>query len=178
MNKNLNKEVEAAYEKRYEKKLASLLKAVVVEKDSTILPLLLNIIETEQENGFILNVVVKAYFRIKRNSNNDCDPLFELSSNDDYTVNESLLEVLGYDKVIPEYETQKKIIEMYRDLGLSRNRSYYSDPRNGLIAACAGWEGDIVKDFLEYCIETGDARSKYIAENSLKKKYVKIDLKM
>lgn len=171
---DLKTEVEVAYKKRYDGKLSKLLKKAVAEKELVILPTLRKIIEIEKKNGFILSEAVKAYFRLKRSSINDCSPLFEFFENEDYTINESLLEVLGYDKVVPDPEIQKEIITKFEKFGRWQNQTVYTDPRYGLAAACAGWEEGIVTNFLKQCLEVDDAPLKYVATNSLKRKYVKL----
>jgi hypothetical protein len=76
--------------------------------------------------------------------------------------------------MIPEIVDQQKIIEIFFKFGDQTNYKYCSDPRYGLAAACAGWEPSIVESFLKYCLEINDAPLKYVAENSLKRKYVRL----
>lgn len=168
-----NKEIELSITRGHHNKLKKILKEALLEKDVAILTVLKSSIEREQLNGLIRNEITKVYFRLKRTNINDCSPLFELWNVEDYTVQESLLEVLGYDKVIPDFVEQKKIIEKYFTFGSGIDYRYYSDPRYGLAAACAGWEINIVQAFLENCLNVPDAPLKYVAENSLVRKYVK-----
>ncbi|KGO85750.1 hypothetical protein [Flavobacterium suncheonense] len=171
---NRNQEIEKSIIRNHDNKLKKLLKEAVLENDTSILDILRNAIEKEQTNGAIINEITKAYFRLKRKNINDCSPLFELMHIDVYTVQESLLEILGYDKVVPSLEEQKKIIEKYFDFGSDIDLRYFSDPRYGLAAACAGWNTEVVEQFLKQCLTINDVPLKYVTENSLKKKYVRL----
>lgn len=78
----------------------------------------------------------------------------------------------------PDKNQIKELIKLSWDLHKHKDRigheGGYCDPRYGLAAACAGWDKQLTKDFLEYCLLTGDTPVKYVAENSLKGKYVKL----
>ncbi|NME68498.1 hypothetical protein [Flammeovirga aprica] len=104
----------------------------------------------------------------------NCTPLFELWDIEDHTVNESLLNVLGYDKVVPSEDEQKIIIKKYFHFGDDIDNRYYSDPKYGLAAACAGWNTSIVKDFLNHCLTMNDVPLVYVSKYSLKGHYVKL----
>ncbi len=160
--------------KKQEKKIQKIVSNSVYENDNSILSLLKDTLNTEKENGIILNEATKGYFRLKRKSKNDCSPIFELLSNIEFSVQEALLEVLGYDKMVPSIEEQKLIIDKYFLFGQGIDLNSFCDPRYGLAAACAGWDKEIVRDFLDHCIATGDVPLKYVSENSLKVKYVKL----
>jgi hypothetical protein len=75
--------------------------------------------------------------------------------------------------MLPDNEDIKTIIKSAWDFGISREKGFV-DPRYGLAAACAGWDKEIVRDFLNHCIATGDVPLKYVSENSLKGKYIKL----
>ncbi len=167
-------ELERSVEKGNHNKVKKILKDAVSEMDVSLLDVLRRTVEFEEHNGLIINEVTKAYFRLKRKSIDDCFPLFELWHVEQYTIHESLLEVLGYDRVIPNVEEQKKIIDKYFDFGSDIDFRYFSDPRYGLAAACAGWDTAVVQAFLEHCLTVPDAPLKYVAQNSLKKKYVRL----
>ena len=167
-------DLKKALEKRQEKKIQKIILNSIIENDNSILPLLEDTINTENENGIILNEVTKGFFRLKRKSKNDCSPIFELLNINEFSVQEALLEVLGYDKMIPNIKEQKFIIERYFLFGQGLDLNSYCDPRYGLAAACAGWDKEIVRDFLNHCMTTGDVPLKYVSENSLKGKYVKL----
>lgn len=167
-------ELDQSIKKGHHNKVKKILKDAVLEMDVSILDVLKRAVENEKENGLILNEVTKAYFRISRKNLNDCAPLFELWNIEEFTVQESLLEVLGYDQVISNIEDQKRILEKYFDFGCDIDCRYFSDPRYGLAAACAGWDAAVVQTFLEHCLTVPDTPLKYVAQNSLKKKYVRL----
>lgn len=167
-------ELELSIEKGHHNMVKKILKDAVSEMDVSILDVLRRTAEFEKQNGLIINEVTKAYFRLKRKSINDCAPLFELWHVEQYTVQESLLEVLGYDRVIPNIEEQKRIIDKYFDFGSDIDYRYFTDPRYGLAAACAGWDTAVVQAFLEHCLTVPDAPLRHVAQNSLKKKYVRL----
>jgi hypothetical protein len=162
------------WQRKYEKKFTELLKIQVSQKNEKILGILLKIINEEKDNGIILSNAVKGYFRIKRKDTSDCNPLFELYNINDVTLSESLLEVLGYDRMVPNSKDQQTIIQIFYDFGKGIDVRYFTDPRYGLAAACAGWDFNIVEPFLKHCLTTSDAPLKYVAENSLKRKYVRL----
>ena len=126
------------------------------------------------KNGLIIKELVKGYFRLKRKGLKDTQPMKDFSLGDSINIQESLLEVLGYDKMVPTKEEQSEIISKYINFGDDTDYKYYTDPRYGLAAACAGWDQNIVKDFLEKCMIVPDAPLKYVAKNSLKQKYIKL----
>lgn len=170
-------EIEKAYQRRFDKKLSKLLKVAVEEKELQVLPIASKIMLEEKENGFMLAEVTRAFFRIKRESLTDCSPLFEawpVFDEVQITVHSAFLDVLGYDRMRPSIQEQEKIIHKYFSFGDDTDYRYFTDPRYGLAAACAGWEAGVVKPFLEYCIEKDDAPLIYVAKNSLMAKYVKL----
>ncbi len=115
----------------------------------------------------------RAYVRLARAHSNDALPVLEMINTSIYSLTEGALEALGYDKMCPDIETQRTIISKCIHFGVNRARGY-SDPRYGLAAACAGWDEEIVKPFLENCLQTNDAPILYVAQNAVKKKYVKL----
>ena len=90
-----------------------------------------------------------------------------------YSLGYGMLDALGYDKMQPSNEDIRIIIDAVWDFGKNIGKGF-CDPRYGLVAACAGWEPSLVRDFLLHCIATGDVPVKYVAENSLKGKYVRL----
>ena len=104
----------------------------------------------------------------------DCSPLYYLYDLDNVNLCEALLEVLGYDKMLPSKEDQVKIIEIFYHFGDNIDRRYFTDPRYGLAAACAGWDKSIAELFLNYCLTIPDAPLNHVAKNALIGKYVKL----
>lgn len=173
-NNEISENLLALWENKKDNKLAKELNKQVATKNREILNSLDFIIRNEKENGFVLNLAVKAYIRIKRTCLNSLTPIYDIWDINEHTVQESILEVLGYDKVVPTVDEQKEIINKYFYFGDGLDLNFYGDPRYGLAAACAGWENDIVKAFLEYCLTINDAPIKYVAKKSLEGKYVKL----
>lgn len=126
------------------------------------------------DEGFFLNNSIKAYIRLNRTSINDVkDVINYLKNNNNYNIYNGVLNSLGYDKIIPSIKEQDIIIELCWDAGKDRLKGC-TDPRYGLAAACAGWKSDKVVPFLKHCMESNDVPLKYVSENSLKGKYVKL----
>ncbi len=125
------------------------------------------------DKGFFLLTSTKSYIRLNRESLEDVKDVIESLESGDYSKMEGALEVLGYDKMVPSLENQEKIISLCLDFGKDRERGY-TDPRYGLAAACAGWTSESVKPFLENSLLSNDTPLAYVAEKSLKKKYVKL----
>ncbi|MCA6445110.1 MAG: hypothetical protein IM571_09475 [Chitinophagaceae bacterium] len=168
------KEFKKILEGRNDKKAKKILLEYQQENKKEIIDFIFSEINSDLiQDGLILKYSVHTYFRLKRTSLNDVNPLFDFVT-EISNINESLLEVLGYDKMVPPIEEQEKIIKKYFHFGDGIDYRYFSDPRYGLAAACAGWDKEIVRDFLNHCIATGDVPLKYVSENSLKGKYVKL----
>ena len=136
------------------------------------------IVRTNKPNDMITYAAAQTYVRLKRKSLNDASPALELLQFGGLSTVDGCLNPLGYDKMHPEESQIKELIKLSWDLHKHKDRlgheSGYCDPRYGLAAACAGWEKHLTKDFLEHCLATGDAPLKYVSENSLKGKYVKL----
>jgi len=121
------------------------------------------------DNGFFLADSCAAFLRI------DCtiSDFIKILNEENYSKSEGTLEVLGYDKIIPSIEEQDIIITKCWDFGLNRQKGL-TDPRYGLAAACAGWKSEKTKSFLLHCLNSNDVPLTYVAEKSLKGKYVKL----
>jgi hypothetical protein len=168
------KELKKILEGRNDKKAKKILLEYQQENEKEIIDFIFSAINSDLiQDGLILKYTVHTYFRLKRTSLNDVNPLFDFDT-EISNINESLLEVLGYDKMVPTIEDQEKIIKKYFHFGDGIDYRYFSDPRYGLAAACAGWDLDIVEKFLKKCLTIPDAPLKYVAENSLKRKYVRL----
>ena len=136
-------------------------------------PFLEQIAEINEEFDTITNVAGRALIRVKRKDKSDVSELLKRLSTMGYSLGYGMLDALGYDKMQPNNEDIKTIIDAVWDFGKNIGKGF-CDPRYGLVAACAGWEPSLVRDFLLHCIATGDVPVKYVAENSLKGKYVRL----
>ena len=144
------------------------------------LPEIEQIIKTNKPNDMITHAAAQSYVRLKRKSLNDASPALELLKFGGLSTVDGCLNPLGYDKMQPDESQIKELIKLSWDLHKHKDRrgnEYgYDDPRYGLAAACAGWDKQLTKEFLEHCLATanGDTPLEYVAENSLKGKYVKL----
>ncbi len=125
------------------------------------------------DKGFLLRTATKSYVRLDRQDLSDVTFVLKCINGNNYSATEGALEVLGYDKMVPISKDQQEIISLCWDFGVDRPKGC-TDPRYGLAAACAGWEPEITTSFLEHCIKSEDVPLVYVAENALKKKYVRL----
>lgn len=151
-----------------------LIKTLGLVNYQPLLEVLTPILHQKKEYDMVSMVASTAYVRLKRNDLHDGVPVLSLIKEDCYSITEGALEALGYDKMIPDEQTQDEIISKCWDFGKDRNKNAYTDPRYGLAAACAGWSSSQVDPFLEHCLQSGDVPLEYVAQNSLKRKYVKL----
>ena len=138
------------------------------------------IVRKNVPNDMITNAAAQSYVRLKRQSLTDASPTIELLQFGGLSTVDGCLNPLGYDKMQPDENQIKELIKLSWDLHKHKDRlgheGGYCDPRYGLAAACAGWDRQLTKDFLEHCLATADSDTplKYVSENSLKEKDVKI----
>jgi hypothetical protein len=126
------------------------------------------------EYDMITIAAATAYIRLKRQSLADISSVFELLEIGGYSVSMGALDAVGYDMMMPSNNDIKKLINLCWDIGSNRDKDAYVDPRYGLVAACAGWDKYIVKEFLLHCLNTGDRSVQKLAQASLKGKYFKL----
>ncbi len=136
------------------------------------------IIRKNNPHDMITYASAQTFVRLKRQSLTDAVPVLELLKFGGLSVVDGCLNPLGYDKMQPSNNHIEELIKLCWNLHKHKDRigqeSGFCDPRYGLVAACAGWEKQLTKEFLEHCILTGDSPVKYVAEKSLKGKYVKL----
>ncbi len=141
------------------------------------LPQIEQIVRANISHDMITYAAAQTYVRLKRNSLNDATPVLELLKFGGLSIVSGCLNPLGYDKMLPNENQINELIKLTWDLHKHKDYdSGYSDPRYGIAAACAGWDKNLTKDFLEHCIATanGNTPLEYVSENSLKGKYVKL----
>lgn len=160
--------------KGHAKKVKKMIQEVVANDDKSYFAPLLTLLRGPINDGNIKSYIAMAVFRLNRTSLTDCSTIYMLEDLDNVIIQESLLDVLGYDKMVPAVEDQRRLIEKFFHYGDGTDLRYFADPRYGLAAACAGWEEDLVKPFLHHCLQVGDAPLRYVAEHALKGKYVKL----
>lgn len=138
-----------------------------------VLPLITPIVDKNEEFDMITGASGTSYYRLTRNDLHDAQPLKRKMHICKHSLGDGLLDAVGYDKMVFTIEDQIEIITSFWDFGVDRPQGH-SDPRYGLVAACAGWDIAISTPFLKHCIETGDTPVIYVAENSLKQRYVRL----
>lgn len=115
-----------------------------------------------------------AYVRVAREDLKDARPVLEIIDHGGFSQVSGALDALGYDKMMPGEEDVQVLLEQCWDFGNDRPRGL-TDPRYGLVAACAGWlELARVKEFLAHCMETGDAPVQHVAEKSIQGEYTSL----
>lgn len=144
-------------------------------KCSYALRLIEPIIQENKEHDMITRAAAESYVRLKRDSINDSKPIIELLGFGGFSVIDGCLNPLGYDRMVPPDNEIKKLIELSWDLHKQKQRGF-TDPRYGIAAACAGWRKELTEEFLKHCLDTADNDTplKYVTENSMKGKYVKL----
>ncbi|MDP3929702.1 MAG: hypothetical protein Q8R57_11825 [Bacteroidota bacterium] len=153
--------------------IVELIKAIGVNHYKSANTLIKEIVNRNEEYDTITIFAARSYVQLNRNTLEDISPILEVMNECKYSLGYGMLDALGYDKMMPKKDEIIVLIKRFwgfyeiREDGLS-------DPRYGLAAACAGWDKEIVRDFLNHCIATGDVPLKYVSENSLKGKYVKL----
>jgi hypothetical protein len=131
------------------------------------------ICEKNEPDSMIAIIAAEAYVRLKRKSNSDVTPVFELLNYGHHSIMQGAYNALGYDKMMASDE---EIIELIKlsEKPASKVLPQFDDPRYGLAAAAAGWRKELVERFLSNCLESNNEPLKYVAANSLKGKYVKL----
>ncbi len=139
------------------------------------LPLIEPIIKENKEHDMVTNASSECYVRLKRETINDSKPVIELLRFGGFSIIDGCLNPLGYDRMIPPDDEINELVRLSWDLHKKKERGF-TDPRYGIAAACAGWKKELTEDFLKHCLDTAekDTPLKYVAENSLKGKYVKL----
>jgi hypothetical protein len=130
-------------------------------------------VEKSNLHALDLRNLTRAYIRLERENLHDLKPIFELFKYNNINVTEACLEVIGYDRMLPSDHEITFLIHKFWDC-MSPSPSNTCDTRYGLVAACAGWKPELVDDFLQYCLVTGDPPVKFVAEAALNRKYVKL----
>jgi hypothetical protein len=136
------------------------------------------VVRINKPNDMVTYAAAQTFVRLKRQSLNDAAPSLELLQFGGLSTVDGCLNPLGYDKMHPVESQIRELIKLSWDMHRHKDRvgheGGYCDPRYGLAAACAGWDIELTKPFLEHCISTGDTPVKHVAENSLIGKYIKL----
>ncbi|MNX42351.1 hypothetical protein D3C86_727710 [compost metagenome] len=140
-----------------------------------VVPILENICARNEEHDMITSAASMALCRIRRTDLNDVKEVQRLLGIGKFAVVDGALRSMGIDKVIPTEANINTIIDSINAFE-PKIEVGYADVREGLAVAAAGWpKNDIVKMFLEGCINSGDSALAKLAKSSINKKYSDID---
>lgn len=153
--------------------ICALIKAAGINQYKKVIPILQPIIEENIDHDIITMAAGTAWFRLTRTDLKDIKPLKEKFASIKFSVGSGMLDALGYDRMMPEDQDVKEIIDRFWDFGVNAEPGFM-DPRYGLAAACAGWNPAIVDPFLNHCLKAKDSSVSEVAASSLKRKYVKL----
>lgn len=109
------------------------------------------ICKVNEAHDMITFCAAMAYTRIAAGDNNDISPVLELCRFGNFSVVDGAMRRLGADKVKP---SPAEIVELIRFIeGFpAHGIDGYGDIREGGACACAGWDKNLVGDFLERCL--------------------------
>lgn len=151
-----------------------LIKCIGLNQYKAALPLIEGIADANEEHDAITFEAGLALIRLKRKGLSDVSEILTRLSSARFSLVYGMFNALGYDKMQPCASDIKTIIDFAWNFGINEEKGY-GDPRYGLIAACAGWDKSLVSEFLNHILATTEfSNIKYIAENSLIGKYVRL----
>lgn len=146
-----------------------LLNVIYKQRFYNSIPYLKETVYNNLEYDIITIYSSMVYFSLSSKNKNDVSAIFEVANFCKYSVGFGILMMLGVDQKIPSKQEQYNLIELFKNFGIDRHKGT-SDPRTGLASACINWEAENVKEFLNYCLETGDDSLIYVANNTLRGK--------
>ena len=152
------------------------------------------IIEIEQivranvPHDMITSVASTTYVQLKRKSINDGSPVLELLEFGSVSVIQGALLALAIDQMKPDENEVRNILSFCKDINKHKDRIGHEfglmDSRQYLAIACANWNVELTKDFLNHCINTASNINSFgkpvinqnlidVCQNSLKGKFSK-----
>lgn len=146
------------------------------------------IVKKNLPHDMITMAAATAYVQLKKDSKNDAEPVTELLKFGSVSVISGALLSLVADRMIPANNEIEEIIKRSWDINRHPDRIGHEfgliDSRIYLALACADWELNLTKDFLNHCIETAFDMNRFnkpvknqgliaVCENSLKGKFSK-----
>jgi hypothetical protein len=146
------------------------------------------IVRANVPHDMITSVSSTAYVQLKRKSINDGSPVLELLEFGSVSVISGALKALAIDQIIPNKNDVRKILLQCRDINKHKDRIGHEygllDSRQYLAIACANWDIELTRDFLNHCIATASDISSFgkpvtnqnlidVCQNSLKGKFSK-----
>lgn len=146
------------------------------------------IVRTNIPHDTITSVAGTTYVQLKRKSINDGSPVLELLDFGSVSVIHGALLVLATDQMKPDENEIRNILSICRDINKHKDRIGQEfglmDSRQYLAIACANWDIELTRDFLNHCIDTASDISSFgkaivnqnlidVCQNSLKGKFSK-----
>jgi hypothetical protein len=146
------------------------------------------IVHTNIPHDTITSVSSTAYVQLKRKSLSDGSPVLELLRFGSVSVINGALKALAIDQMTPTEDEIRKILFVSKDINKHKDRIGHEyglmDGRQYLAMACANWNIELTKDFLNHCINTASDINSFgkpitnhnlidICQNSLKGKISK-----
>jgi hypothetical protein len=136
----------------------------------------------------ITSVAATTYVQLKRKSINDGSAVLELLDFGSVSLIHGALLALAIDQMKPDENEIRNILSLCKDIHKHKDRIGYEfglmDSRQYLAIACANWDLELTRDFLNYCIGTASDISSFgkpvtnqalidVCQNSLKGKFSK-----
>lgn len=184
-------ELFAAYRKETQDKRtwepqSEMVKALGVLDYKPALPDIEKIVRRNIPHDMITMNAATAFVQLKRKNIYDGQPVLELLNFGSTSVIAGALKALAIDKMLPSKNEIEEILKISWDINKHKDRIGHEfgliDPRIYLAVACAGWDLELTKDFLNHCIETAFNISRFdkpventqlieVSQKSLKGKY-------
>jgi hypothetical protein len=146
------------------------------------------IVRANNPHDMITIVSATTYVQLKRKSINDAMPVLELLEFGSVSVIHGALLALAIDQMKPDVNEVREILSYCKDINKHKDRIGYEfglmDSRQYLAIACANWDIELTKDFLNHCIDTASYINSFgksvinqnlidVCQNSLKGKFSK-----
>jgi hypothetical protein len=116
------------------------------------------IVQTNIPHDMMTVVSATTFVQLKRKSINDGSPVLELLEFGSVSVIHGALLALAIDQMKPDENEVRKILSYCRDINKHKDRIGHEfgfmDSRQYLAIACANWDIELTKDFLNHCIDT------------------------
>lgn len=116
------------------------------------------IVRANLAHDMITSVSAMVYVQLKRKSINDGNPVLELLEFGSISVISGALKALAVDQMKPNRDEIQQILLHCKDLNKHPDRIGYEygiiDCRLYLAIACANWDIELTKNFLNHCIDT------------------------
>jgi hypothetical protein len=173
-------------DKRTWESQSEMIKALGVLDYKPALPDIEKIVRQNIPHDMITMNAATAFVQLIRKNIHDAQPVLELLNFGSTSVIAGALRALAIDKMLPPKNEIEEILKISWDINKHKDRLGHEfgfiDPRIYSAVACAGWDLELTKEFLNHCIETAFNISRFdkpventhlieICKKSLKGKY-------